>query len=390
MSPWSNDRELPDADKADFVAWLSGGMKEGNRADAPLPRHFPKDWAIGAPEMVVQIPEPIEVAATGVMPYQNVFVDPKFTEDRWVRAMEVQPTAREVVHHALVYVVPKDRIERARKKPGTDNEGGNFFGVYVPGNNALIFPDGFAKLIPAGALLHFQIHYTPNGKVTHDQTRLGMIFAKEMPKHEVRVAAIPAKLDIPPGDANYETHGFLPVPFDAKILSFMPHMHVRGKAFRYELETPGQPTRVLLDVPRYDFNWQIQYRLREPIDAPAGSRLLGTAWYDNSTNNPANPDPTQRVKWGQQTFEEMMLGYFEYYIPAATPGSEHVSIAEMALRDGGLVFMGLDKNRDGKLTPDEAPSPKQFEEADSDHDGIVTREEFKVYWQKQREKRRAQ
>src|SRR4029453_5841819 len=186
-------------------------------------------------------------------------------------------------------------------------EGDNFFAVYVPGNNVLRFPDGLAKSIPAGAMLHFQMHYTPTGKATTDQTELGLIFAKLPPKHEVRVAAIAAPIDIPPGEANYITRGKIPVPFDAKLLSLMPHMHVRGKAYRYELQLPDGQPHLLLEVPRYDFNWQLQYRFANDVDAPAGSTLRGTAWYDNSPNNPANPDPAARVKWGEQTDDEMML-----------------------------------------------------------------------------------
>ena len=387
-SPWVNDRTLPAQDKADLLAWLKGGKKEGDAADAPLARKFPKDWEIGTPDAIVRLPEPVEVKATGKMPYQNIFVETSFGEDRWVQAIELRPTARDVVHHALVYVIPADRVERAKKRGGGNTEGGNFFAVYVPGNNVLRFPEGLAKAIPAGATLHFQMHYTPAGTATRDQTELGLIFAKTPPRHEVRVAAVAAPIDIPPGEANYRTRGKIPVPFDAKIMSFMPHMHVRGKSYRYELQLPHGQTNVLLDVPRYDFNWQIQYRLAEYIDAPAGSTLRGFASYDNSTNNPANPDPNAQVKWGEQTDDEMMLGYFEYYVPSIVATAKRPSLAEMALRDGGMVFNGLDKNRDGKLTIEESPTAQQFKDADADADGSVTREEFRVYLQKRMERER--
>lgn len=380
-NPWANDRTLPPEDKADLLAWLDGGKKEGDRADAPLPRSFPKDWEIGKPDAIIQIPNPIAVKATGKMPYQNVFVETGFTEDTWVRAIEVRPSARDVVHHVLVFVVTADKLETAKKRR-RDEQGGNFFAVYVPGNNVLTFPDGFAKLIPAGASLHFQIHYTPKGTAAQDQTRIGLAFAKTPPKHEVRVAAISAKLQIPPGDANYQANGTIPVPFDAKILSFMPHMHVRGKAYRYEIEMPDRTRKTLLEVPHYDFNWQLQYRLAEPVDAPTGSRLLGTAWYDNSANNPANPDPTREVRWGEQTDDEMMLGYFEYYVPSMVPDGKQVSMAEMIMRDGGFIFIGLDKNRDDRITIDESPDKAAFRQADANNDGEVTRDEFKVYWQR--------
>ena len=386
-SPWANDRTVPAKDKADLLAWLRGGKKEGDRVDAPLPLQFPKDWEIGTPDAVVRLSQPVEVKATGTMPYKNIFVETKFGEDRWVQAMEVRPTARDVVHHALIYVVPADKAEKARKSGGAND--GNFFAVYVPGNNVLRFPDGMAKVIPAGATLHFQMHYTPKGTATRDQTELGLIFSKTPPRHEVRVAAVPGPIDIPPGEANYMSRGEIPVPFDAKIMSFMPHMHVRGKAYRYELQLPNGQTNLLLDVPRYDFNWQIQYRLKEYIDAPAGSTLRGVAWYDNSTNNPANPDPAARVKWGEQTDDEMMLGYFEYYVPSIEPTIRQPSLIELALRDGGLVFNGLDKNREGKITIGESPTPQQFRDADANSDGSVTREEFRAFWQRQAKKEKA-
>jgi thiol-disulfide isomerase/thioredoxin len=384
-SPWANDRSLPAQDKADLLAWLAGGRPEGNPADAPLPRRFPSEWEIGTPDSVVTIPNPIPVKATGVMAYENVYLKTDFGGDRWVRALEVRPTARQVVHHVLVYVIPPGESEADRKRRG-DNAGGNYLAAYAPGTSRLSYPDGFAKLIPAGSTLHFQLHYTPNGTATQDQTSLGLLFAQEPPRHEVRVAAISAKLDIPPGDADHEVKGRIPVPVEAKLMSFMPHMHVRGKAYRYELELPGGNTRTLLDVPRYDFNWQLLYRLNDFVDAPAGSVLRGTARYDNSTNNPANPDPTQRVTWGEQTTEEMMLGYFEYYLPSVAPGTDAGAFVGKALREGSGVFNQLDRNHDGKITPDESPSAAQFRAADVDQDGVVTREELKALLQKRKKK----
>jgi len=188
-------------------------------------------------------------------------------------------------------------------------------------------------------------------------------------------------LRIPPGEPNYAVPASAPVLLDAKVLSFMPHMHVRGKAFRYELARPDGSKQLLLDVPRYDFNWQLQYKLAEPIDAPTGSKLLATGWYDNSANNPANPDPTREVKWGPQTDDEMMLGYLEYYVPSQKPG-EKVSLAQLAARDGTVMFNFLDRNHDGKITREEAPSPETFKVADEDADGVVTREELKKYLQR--------
>ncbi|MCS7270366.1 MAG: redoxin domain-containing protein, partial [Gemmataceae bacterium] len=312
-SPFLNDRRVPESDLRDLLAWLASDRPKGDPADAPLPLRFATGWTIGTPDVVYQLPRPIPVKAEGIMPYQNVFIDTDFEEDRWVQALEVQPTAREVVHHVLVFTLPQG----SRRLVGGETTG--FFAAYVPGNNKLVYPPGYAKKLPKKATLRFQIHYTPNGKATTDQTRLGLIFAKEKPRYEVQVAAV-ANLGfrIPPGADNYEVSARLPVPFDARILALFPHAHLRGKAARYEVRKPDGTTQVLLDVPRYDFNWQLEYRLAQPLAIPRGSTLIYRAWYDNIANNPANPDPTKTVRWGEQTYDEMHLGYVEYVVDGLT------------------------------------------------------------------------
>jgi len=313
-SPWLNDRSLSKGDKADLLAWLNAGKPVGDPKDAPLPRQWPSDWQIGTPDAIVQIPEPIEVKATGTMPYQHALAETGLTEDKWVRGFEVRPTAREVVHHVLIFVQ-----EKGQKRPREDGERGGFFAAYVPGNNSILFPEGFAKPLPAGSRLLFQIHYTPNGTATRDQIRIGLLFAKEPPRHIVRTAGIADhRLTIPPGADNHAESGTIPVPRDVRLLAFMPHMHVRGKAFRYEAIFPNGDTRTLLEVPRYDFNWQLAYRYAEPPALPAGSKVRAIGWFDNSDKNPANPDPTRTVRWGPQTSDEMLLGYVEYYFPDET------------------------------------------------------------------------
>jgi hypothetical protein len=278
---------------------------------------------IGQPDAVVQIANPIEVKAEGTMPYQVAIVETNFPDDKWVRGFEIQPTAREVVHHVLVFTQePGSRSGRPRF-PGEDNDGAGFFAFYVPGNSHVIYPDGFAKLLPAGAKLRFQIHYTPNGNATRDQLKLGMVFAPQPPEHIVHVAGISNhRLSIPPGAAHHAETAVIPIPTEVKLLGFMPHMHVRGAAFRFEAILPDGTVRTMLDVPHYDFNWQITYRYEEPVTLPQGAKLRATGWFDNSANNPANPDPTKTVPWGQQTFEEMMLGYVEFYLPGERPAAK--------------------------------------------------------------------
>lgn len=314
-SPWANDRSLPESDKKDLIAWLKSDRPLGNEADAPKPREFPKDWAIGKPDLVLELPREVSVKAEGIMPYQNLIVETKLTEDKWVQALEVQPTARAVVHHVLVFVLPPGTNGGEDDRPGREERQG-FFAAYVPGNSTFSYAPGLAKKLPKGSRLRFQMHYTPNGTATTDRTKLGLIFATEEPKHEVKVIGlVNPRLQIPPGADNHPEVASLPIPSDAKILTFMPHMHLRGKAFRYEVTTPDKKTQTLLDVPAYDFNWQLAYRYADPILIPRGSTLKATGWYDNSKNNPANPDPTKTVKWGPQTYDEMMLGYVEYYFP---------------------------------------------------------------------------
>ena len=331
-SPWANDRSLAAADKRDLLDWLAGGRPEGNPADAPARRPRAGEWQIGTPDAVFEFAEPVAVKATGVMPYQTVIVETHLPEDRWVRAIEVQPGDRSVVHHALIHLAGAEERPDAPRDVAAEERGG-FWGEYVPGQNTLVYPEGFAKQLPQGARLRFQMHYTPNGTATTDRTRVGVIYAKEPPRHEVRVAGIVnPRISIPPGAADHREEASLRLPVDATIMGFLPHLHVRGKACRYEVIRAAGGRTTLLDIPRYDFNWQLLYRLHEPLQLEAGDTLLFTAWFDNSTGNPANPDPTKTVRWGPQTFDEMHLGYVEYFVPGLKPGDPLPSLRQRPRR----------------------------------------------------------
>lgn len=379
-SPWKNDRSLVAADRDALKAWLAGPMPEGDPKDAPQPKTFDPQWKIGKPDAVVTIPKPFAVKAEGIMPYQNVIVPTGLTEDKWVSRLEVQPTARQVVHHVLIFVVPPS-AQGAEFDPLEEVSG--FFAAYVPGNNTLIYPDGFAKKLPAGSSLRFQIHYTPNGEATQDQTRLGLVFAKAKPEHEVHTAGITNfGLVIPPGAENHRAAASMSVPMDIKVMSLMPHMHVRGKACRYDLIRSDGSRSTMLDVPRYDFNWQLAYDYREPVTVEKGSKIEFAAWYDNSPNNPNNPDPKKTVRWGLQTYDEMHLGYLEYYVPGLAPGTP-VNLRGVSFGDRrpaidvDAAFKRYDKNGDGKVTADEMGMPALFRRLDLDGDGVVTLEEAK-------------
>ncbi len=306
---FANDRSLPESDKAALLAWLNSDRPVGNPADAPRSLVFPDGWTIGQPDAVFQLPQPVAIKAEGTMAYQHRVVETSFAEDRWVRGYEILPTAREVVHHVIVKVHPKGTAVVDREEGA---EG--FFAAYVPGNSHRMLPDSFAKKLPAGAKISFQIHYTPNGQATEDQLKIGLLFAKEPPQYEVHVAAVAQpRIKIPAGAANHVEVKEQAVPFNMNVTAFMAHMHVRGKAFKYELVGADGKTETLLDIPRYDFNWQLQYDYAQPKFLPRGSTLRITAIFDNSAGNPANPDPNKTVRWGPQTTDEMMIGYIEHY-----------------------------------------------------------------------------
>ena len=313
-NPWGNDCSLAERDKADLLAWLrSADRPMGEVGNAPAKLVFADEWAIGKPDYIVQLPQPVAVKADGVMPYQFVTTQTTLTEDRWVSAYEIIPTDRSVVHHVLVNV----HLKGAGRARDREEGGAGYWAAYVPGNGSRVYPPGFARKLPAGATISFQIHYTPSGKAVQEQMRMGLIFAKEPPRYLIETLAIAKHdLDVPPGAANHVEVTERSAPFDVNVMAFMAHMHVRGKAFKYELLHVDGSVETLLEIPRYDFNWQIRYDYAKPRLLTKGARMRLTAVFDNSAANKANPDPTQRVKWGPQTYDEMMIGYLEHFVPA--------------------------------------------------------------------------
>jgi peroxiredoxin len=307
-NPWSNDCSLSTRDRVDLLSWLhSSDRPLGDSTQGPKPLQFPEGWSISKPDVVLPLPKPVPIKAEGVLPYQVVLVPTNFTEDRWVSAYEIIPSHREVVHHVIVQMIKQG--EDTKKVP---DGAGSFWAAYVPGNGARTYPLGTAKLLSKGATLQFQIHYTPNGKAVQEQMKIGLVFAKTPPEMEVTTFGI-AKHDlkIPPNTANHYETKELRVPFDLNITSLMAHLHVRGKAFKYEVTYADGKQEVLLDIPHYDFNWQLGYNYKQPKSVPAGSKIRVTAVFDNSSGNKANPDPNKEVKWGPQTYDEMLIGYVE-------------------------------------------------------------------------------
>jgi hypothetical protein len=355
MPPWfatagigrfRNDPSLTKEQIATLAAWAAAKAPAGDRNDAP-PRHdWAEGWNIPQPDLVVKMSEPVRLPASGDIDYTYEIVPTHFAEDRWVQMSQVLPSSAANVHHAVVYVRPPDShwlqhapvgqpFTAASLTDPEDRRGAHWTGsdillVYAPGSSPDEWPDTMAKLVPAGSDLVFQMHYTASGKPAEDQTSIGLVFSKQPPPQ--RVLTLQLTNDhfvIPPGADNFRVEARGTLPNDATLLSFFPHMHLRGKAFEYNLvnrktgeqpdrEGPGRvspPLETLLRV-NYHFHWQMSYRLTEPLPLKAGTELQAVAWYDNSPRNPHNPDPTQAVRWGEQTYDEMMVGFFDVGVAA--------------------------------------------------------------------------
>ncbi len=330
MPPWyadprygkfSNDRRLSQEDKETLLDWIDNHTPRGDDKDVPAPRSFPEKWTIGEPDVIISMPTPFQVPAKAPegIPYQYIAVDPGFKEDKWVQRAEIRAGSPSVVHHSVVM------IQTGAERELNFAEAGIVLCGAAPGELPLDLPDGFAKKIPAGAKLVFQMHYTPNGKAQSDQTCVGIVFAKKPPRHRVMTDAIYnlnflRTIDhIPAGANNYKMESEHKFWHDAHLLNFFPHMHLRGKDFLYQAIYPDGRKETLLSVPRYDFNWQSVYRLAEPLAIPKYTKIHCIAHFDNSANNPNNPDPTKNVYWGYQTWEEMMTGWLDYYLDDENP-----------------------------------------------------------------------
>ena len=335
MPPWfadphfgkfSNDRSLTQAEIERIADWSATGAPEGPRSD-PASRPRREGWSIGKPDAEAAMPQPFHVPATRELAYQYFIVPTGFAQDRWVQKVELRPGARSVVHHAVVYI----------REPGSTwlqgmETGGAFIvppgspdGVtksdilftYTPGNSSDEWPEGTAKLIPAKADLVFEIHYTPAKQPVIDQSRIGFVFSKSPPSQRVLTLQLTNdRLFIPPGRADYRVNVAGTLPNDARLLSLYPHMHLRGKYFEYSIVEPSGQRTTLLKVNNYDFYWQLNYRLADPLLLRSGTRLECSAVFDNSKNNPRNPDPDAMVRYGQQSTDEMMIGFFDVAVPA--------------------------------------------------------------------------
>ena len=345
MPPWfadpccgkfSDDPSLTKEQVATLSNWAAAGAPEGNPRDAPSDPHWVGGWNISQPDLILKMPKPVAIPAEGTVEYTYEIVPTGFSEDRWVQMSEIRPSSRAHVHHAVVYIRPPDSkwlrgapigvpfTATSLNDPALRHQAhettSDMLLVYAPGSSPDHWPDGMAKLIPARSDLVFQMHYTTNGEAATDQTSVGMVFAKKPPTKRVMTLQLANDHDpipIPPNTDNYrvEVHGTL--PNDCLLLSFFPHMHLRGKRFEYNIVHADKSVETLLRV-NYDFYWQLSYRLAQPRPLQAGTQLQAVAWYDNSKNNPHNPDADSPVQWGDQTWNEMMVGFFDVAVDAGT------------------------------------------------------------------------
>jgi hypothetical protein len=346
MPPWfadphygkfANDRTLSAADISTIVSWVDTGARAGNVKDAPKPVQFVEGWEIGKPDLVLEMPQAFNIPASGTIDYQYIMLPTNFTEDKFVQFAEARPGDRERVHHIIAFIMDKDNPMLKQMKPGVpfvpaeaareasrnpDQQkqqrrgggggegmlgGGDFLVGYAPGAPPQTLKPGQAKLVKAGSAIVLQIHYTANGKPGVDKSRIGLIYSTEKPTQRVlTLAAANNRFEIPPCDPNYEVDSKLTLQQEVTLTGFLPHMHLRGKDFEFRATYPTGEKEILLRVPKYDFSWQLWYVLDKPRVLPAGTVIECTAHFDNSPNN-----PEKAIRFGEQSWDEMMIGFFD-------------------------------------------------------------------------------
>jgi len=393
MPPWhadpkhghfQNERRMPDSDKQILRDWIAGGMPSGDLSKTPELPAMVEGWQLSKePDLVLNMRNrPFTVAAEGTVEYQYFVVDPGFKEDKWIAEARTLPGNRAVVHHIIVYIRPPELSQFS---------GIGWLTAYVPGARPVILPEGRARLIPAGSKLVFQMHYTPTGEEQDDTSKLGLIFTDESDvTHEVyTIAGVDQEFEIPPGEARHVVHSSVArLPKDAELLGIAPHMHYRGQSFKL-WDGNGDDANVLLNVPAYDFNWQHVYQLKTPLPLDDVERLRFDVVFDNSESNPFNPDATKWVTWGDQSWEEMAIGFFDVAVPRGTEGNRDTRVKsvdanaptrQQKIDDYVAKFMkSLDADGDGQVLRAETPivvRRRSFHRFDANHDGIATRSEI--------------
>jgi hypothetical protein len=354
MPPWfadphygkfANDRTLTEGDVKTLVAWVDGGAKAGSAKDAPAPVEWSEGWLIGKPDMIIEMPNAFNVPTSGTIDYQYVRIPTNLTEDKYVQFAEAVPSDREHCHHIIAFIRepnnpwmkdmpagvvtvperpkqnPNAQANRQQQQQGGDGGGGalgggDWLAGYAPGTVPELLKPGQVKFLPKGSDIILQLHYTANGKPGADKSRIGVIFSKDKPTSRVlTLAATNPRFTIPANDANYRVDSKITLQDDATLEMMLPHMHLRGKDFEFTAVFPDGHKEILLSVPHYSFSWQLSYYLDKPMLLPAGTTIECTAHYDNSPNNPYNPDPSKDVHYGEQSWDEMMFGFFDVSVP---------------------------------------------------------------------------
>ena len=324
MPPWTadapagtfrNDPRLSQHEIDTIVAWVDGGATRGNDRDMPAAPQFAEGWTIGTPDAIFTMTEEFNIPAEGTIPYQYIKVPTHLTEDKWLQAIEIRPGNRAVVHHVIASAQPAGFGASDERAPGRVGLGG-----ITPNKPGIVTDPGVARRLPANAEIILQMHYTTNGAPATDRTSIGVIYAKEPPKKILGGGSVlTLGFAIPPGAESHEVKSSTTLNADTTLIAMTPHMHMRGKDMTYIATYPDGRTETLLSVPKYDFNWQLTYELAQPKVLPKGTRIDVIAHFDNSTRNLYNPDPSATVRWGDQTWEEMMIGFFTTLVdvPAA-------------------------------------------------------------------------
>jgi hypothetical protein len=390
MPPWhadphfgqfSNDRRLSQTQIDTIAAWVDQGALEGNPKDLPAPPKFVEGWIIGKPDIVLQMPQEFTLEASGPDEYQYFEIQTNFKEDVFVQMAEARPGNRKIVHHIIAFVSPpskdgkqkqmtkedfeKYRAEAEKKsifrnegflmrmKPGipvyddgcalpnggngesldTKQESGGFDLLvgFAPGMPPGVMEPGAVKRIPAGSKILLQMHYSKvTGKVEKDQSSIGLVLAKQpADKHVYTRGIANTYFQIPPGADNHQVTSCWTTKEDIHLQTLMPHMHLRGKAMKFEAFYPDGRSEVLIDVPNYSFSWQTVYYLKKQAAIPKGTRIVVTARFDNSSRNKFNPDPKQAVRFGDPTYDDMMIGWISY-----TVDKQHLRDETAANRSG--------------------------------------------------------
>jgi peroxiredoxin len=376
IGAFKSDQGLTGEQRKTLIHWIEAGAPRGEGAD-PLIAYKNKtapDWPtdLGKPDVVVEIPA-FNVPASGIVEYQNQRVANPFTSDTWLRAIAIKPGDRSVLHHVVSNHVPDPSLPRS-------NIPGGSVGSYTPGARPQVMGDGAGAPVPAGGKLNFQMHYTTTGKATTDKTEVGFYVLKAPPKYIKRSTVISSGgLLIPAGEARHKEVAYLEFPADAYLYTLYPHSHYRGMHVELKAKTPDGKEKMLLALPKYDFNWQRDYDPVEPILVKAGTKLIATWVYDNSAHNKANPDPTKNVTWGEQTHQEMMYFRVNYRWADETTDKPRNDLQAKLMES--RTIGGIDRNADGVVQKAElvgtlAPLQAKFAELDKDKSGALTKDEL--------------